>query len=99
MRKYYFRYNMWYCYPCETSKRVEDYGVLSQYVGKLYNRDEIDEIICELITRHPYIEGSMKLEISVMWIDRCKGFYHSFDFINFDYKKQKCGDTAIKFEK
>lgn len=99
MRKYYIDTIMRYCYPYETSKRVEDYGVLSQYIGKFYSRAEIDRIICELVTRHPHVEGSMNLTLSVMCRDKYVEAYHYFDFRNFGYKKQKRGDGAIKFEK
>lgn len=105
-KKYFIDSIMKYCYPNETNKIVDDYGVLSQYMGKYYSRDEIDAIICELITEHPYVSGSFRLEMSVMYIERfntgidgCMGYYHILDFQNFDYKRQKCGDTAIKFEK
>lgn len=99
MRKYYISDIMRYCYPFGISKVVENYGVLSQYIGKFYSRDEIDGIVCELVTRHPYIEGSMKLSVTVMCVDEWEEIYHAFDFKNFDYEKQKRADTAIKFEK
>lgn len=99
MRKYYISDIMRYCYPFGTSKIVENYGALSQYIGKFYSRAEIDRIVCELVTRHPYIEGSMMLSVTVMSCDEYKEIYHAFDFKNFDYEKQERGDTAIKFEK
>lgn len=56
---------MIYCFPYETCERVKDYGVLQKYIDKKYTREEIDKIICEMIAKHPYIEGSMYLKIKI----------------------------------
>lgn len=100
MKKYYINDFITYCYPYETSKPTKDYGVLSQYIGKFYNRDEMDKIICELIMRHPYIEHSMRLKISIMWVEKnTTGYYHIFDFTNDNDEKQSKGSLEIKYEK
>lgn len=100
MKKYYIDDFITYCYPYETRKPTKDYGVLSQYIGKYYNRNKIDKIICELIMKHPYIEHSMRLNISVMWIEgNVNGYYHTFDFTNDNDEKQSKGSLEIKYEK
>lgn len=100
MRKYFIDL-MNYCYPCETDNKVNEFGVLSKYIGKTYNRDEMDKIICELFTRHPYIEGSMWLYIRIMYQERENvfGYYHTLSFTNDNYKKQNKGSLEIKYEK
>ena len=99
MKKYFIDANIRYCYPYKVSKKVEEYGVLSEYIGKRYNRDEIDKIICEMIMKHPYIKGSMFLELLVMWgKDNTYGTYHIFTFKNDNYKEQEKGDLEIKYE-
>lgn len=100
MKTYYIDDFITYCYPYETSKNTKEYGVLKEYIGKTFNRDEIDKIICELITRHPYIENSMYLDIRIMWKEGfASGYYHTFNFANDNDEKQKRGDTIIKYEK
>ena len=100
MKQYFINDFIYYCYPYETSKITKDYGVLSEYIGKYFNRDEADEIICELIMRHPYIEKSMNLQIKMMWKERnITGFYHILDIRNDNYAKQTKGSLEIKYEK
>lgn len=100
MKKYFIDRHMTYCYPYKTRQRVENYGVLAEYIGKYFSRDEMDKIICELIMRHPYIEHSMFLEISIMCGDEsCSGYYHILSFRNDNDETQVCGDMAIKYEK
>lgn len=100
MRKYYIDDCITYCYPYETRNRTEEYGVLKEYIGKTFNRDEIDKIICELITRHPYIENAMSLNIRILWTEGyIGGFYHTFEFSNDNSEKQKRGSLEIKYEK
>lgn len=83
-----------YCYPCETEKKVTDYGVLAKYIGKRFSEREIDKIISEMILRHPYIDNSMSLHLSIMKNHSC---YHILTFRNYDYNKQKKGDSSIKY--
>lgn len=102
MAKMYFISDyVFYCYPYDTSKRTKDYGVISEYIGKQFTRDEIDKIICELITRHPYIDNAMFLEIHVMWKSNKngKGYYHSLKFMNYNHRQQTKGSLEIKYEK
>ena len=100
MKKYFIDNFITYCYPYEVSKVTKDYGVLSEYIGKRYNRDEIDKIICELIMKHPYIEHSMRLELFVMWEEKnVTGYYHILNFKNDNDEKQSKGSLEIKYEK
>lgn len=102
MKKYFIDSYITYCYPYETTRKVNDYGVLSKYIGKYFTRDEVDKIICKLITRHPYIENSMRLEIRIMWNNETmysSGFYHILDFRNDNFENQSKGSLEIKYEK
>ena len=77
MKKYYIDRFIDYCYPHESSRITKCFGVLSEYMGKYFSRNEMDKIICELIMRHPYIENSMHLNISIVWKENdTTGFYH-----------------------
>lgn len=99
-KKYFIDTHITYCYPYDTDKIVEEYGVLSEYIGKCYSREEIDKIICEMITRHPYVQKSMFLKIHVMWRDGCmSGFYHTLTFENDNESNQRRGSAEIKYEK
>ena len=100
MKKYFVEDFITYCYPYDVSRRTKNYGVLSDYIGKYFNRDEIDKIICELITRHPYVENSMRLKLSVQWTDgNTTGYYHILDFVNDNFELQNRGNLEIKYEK
>ena len=100
MKKYFIDDYITYCYPYETRKSTKDYGMLSKYIGKYFNRDEADKIICELIMRHPYIENSMEVELRIMWEEKnITGFYHILNFKNDNFKNQTKGSLEIKYEK
>ena len=100
MKKYFINKIISYCYPFDYSRVTKEYGVLEQYMGKQYNREEIDKIICELITKHPYVEKSMSLDINIMWESgNSIGYYHMLTFENDNYKKQEKSNLVIKFEK
>lgn len=100
MKKYFISSHITYCYPYEVSKKVKEYGVLSEYIGRYYNRDEMDKIICEMIMKHPYIENSMWLNLSVMWKEgNTTGCYHILNFKNDNDEKQRKGSLEIKYEK
>lgn len=100
MKKYFIDSHMSYCYPYEVSKKVEDYGVLSKYIGNYYSRDEMDKIICNLIMNHPYIDGAMWLMLSANWKEgNTVGYYHILNFTNHNEKHQRKGSLEIKFEK
>ena len=63
-------------------------------------KKEIDKIICELITRHPYVENAMRLKLSVQWTDgNITGYYHILDFDNDNFEQQNRGNLEIKYEK
>ena len=87
-----------YCYPYGTDQTVKEqnYGVLSNYIGKKFTRDEMDQIIAEMVVKHPYIENSMHLHLAVM---RNRSYYYILDFHNYDYDKQDQGEMNIKYEK
>lgn len=96
MEKYYINEkSIRFHYPYETDKRVSDYGVLSEYIGKSFSRKEMDEIIAEMILRHPYVEGSRNLHLAVM---RNQSHYHLLEFHNYKYKAQTKGDGSVKYE-
>lgn len=106
MEEYYYIDDKYitYCYPHGTSKKITTYGVLGQYVGKKYTREEMDKIIAEMVIRHPYIEGSMNVHLNVMKVEIYKGckycsFYHMLNFYNYNFRKQVVENTAIKWEK
>lgn len=100
MKKYYIDNLITYCYPYKGSKSTKNYGVLSKYIGKYFNRSEMDKIICELIMKHPYIENSMFLELSGMWTEgNTTGYYHVLNFENDNCEKQNKGSLEIKYEK
>jgi hypothetical protein len=100
VKKYFISKTISYCYPYDYSRATKDYGILEQYVGIRYSREEMDKIICELITKHPYIENSMNLEINVMWeTENAIGYYHMLSFENDNYEKQIKTDLTIKYEK
>ena len=100
MDKYYIEVNsITYCYPYEVDKRAVDYGVLNKYIGKEFSRKEIDKIIAKMILKHPYIDNSMDLKLSVMRkTEKFKSYYHILNFRNYNYEKQVKGDKTIKYE-
>lgn len=108
MKEYYINEHIAYCYPFEVSKRTKNYGVLNDYIGKYYTQEEIDEIICEMIKKHPYVENSMNIKIEIeRKVERCvngkkrilRELYHILDFRNYNYNNQKRGEIEIKYEK
>lgn len=90
------------CYPYESDKSVktENLGVLSDYMDKTYTRKEIRELMAKLIVQHPYIEGSMRVSISVMRevTNSHIEFYQTLTFENTEHEEQEIGDKEIKFE-
>ena len=91
--------NIRYCYPYDIDRRITDatnYGVLEKYIGKKFTREEIDQIISEMVINHPYIDNSKHLHVSIM---RNRSYYHILDFCNYDYDNQERGDLNIKYEK
>lgn len=88
-------------FPFKTSQLVEDEGVLTSCIERLVSRDMMDEIICELVRRHPYVEGAMYIDVPILWRDDkgYEGFYHRLRFLNDHYTSQLPGNPAIQFEK
>lgn len=96
MEEYYIdEKSIRYYYPFETDKKVVDYGVLAEYIGKKFSRKEMDKIIAEMILRHPYIDNSKRLSLAVM---RNQSYYHILEFRNYNYNKQEKGNESIKYE-
>lgn len=99
MKQYYINEFIYVCYPYESSKLTTEYGVLKPYIGKLLSREQIDVIIAKMITHHPYVEGAMRLEFTVVWTENgVSGDYHRLVFRNDNYKKQSKGNLSIKYE-
>ena len=92
--------NGWFHYPNETSQRIENWGILETYIGKEYTRKEIDVIICEMIMKHPYIDGCKCIEINIEWINErtSRGYYQMLKLTNDNYKKQDIYNNEIKYE-
>jgi len=100
MKKYYINSVISYCYACDYSRITKDYGVLQEYMGKQYTRKQMDKIICELITKRPYVDNSPHLDINIMWgTEKIEGYYFMLTFTNDNYRKQPKGDLTIKYEK
>lgn len=101
MNEYFFidEKSIRYCYPYECDKRTTSYGVLDQYVGNKYTREEMDKIIAEMMIRHPYVAGSMRLNLSIMRFHKGLSFYHSLSFRNYSYLNQEVGNPEIEYEK
>ena len=88
-------------FPSSVSRAIEDEGVLTSYVERLYSREQMDEIICEMVKRHPYVEGALYIDIPILWQDDngVQGFYHRLRFLNDNYTCQIPGNPAVQFEK
>ena len=105
MKRYFIDPYVSYYYPFDVSRHIRksgEFGVLEKYMYKTYTRNEIDKIICELITKHPYIDNSMHLTVRIMWCNNQKiqGYYHILNLINDNYDKQKRKiNPIIKYEK
>lgn len=72
-------------YPSDISRNINRFGVLEQYRDKTYTLKEINAIVAELVTKVPYIPGSMSLKLNVIGV----GYHHMLVFKNYDYKEQK----------
>lgn len=99
-KQYYVDEHITICYPYETSCTIRRYGVLDGIIGERMSQSEIDKVICEMVTRHPYVSGSMRLHLAVMWEDgNVNGYYHIFDFANDRYAEQdKEPRPTIRYE-
>lgn len=95
MRTYYVG-TVCYCFPFETTTYLsyphDDklFGPLLPYMGRDMTEKEADELVSELVLRHPMIKDAMWLEIDVMWRekDTC-GYYHNVIIKNFDGSKKR----------
>lgn len=95
-----------FCYPYKGgSATTAKFGVLRNYYGNLYTQDEIDEIICEMIKRHPYIDNSMDITITISRKfkdddgEESSDMYKCLRFPNYNYEFQERGSMKIKYEK
>ena len=77
-------------YPRETSKRVQNFGVLEQFKDNKYTLREINEIIAELMVKTPFIKGSMEIKLTV---NSNRGYHHILVFKNYEYEKQNREDS------
>lgn len=73
-------------YPFEVSKKVTHFGVLEPYRDQKYTLKEINAIIADLIQKTPYIEGSMRIHMSVK---NGMGYHYILDINNYRYDEQK----------
>lgn len=102
MKQYYFNDYISFRYPEDLSEYVNDWGVLSKYKDKLFTREEMDDIICEMVKRHPYVPHGLTVKIKTLWINEEgeKGYYHILYFTNDDcYEQVKEDVSVIKYEK
>lgn len=74
-------------YPGQISVIAKDCGVLEEYRNNKYTLEEINNIIAKLITRVPYIKGSMDIRMSIM--GKNLGYHHILTFKNYEYKNQE----------
>lgn len=93
--EYYIDERIEFCYPYEPSQYTNISGELQKHIRKMYSRDEMDEIICELIRRHPFIENSMHIKI---YVRHNNNFYHILTFKNDNYEEQQRGSLEVKYE-
>lgn len=99
--KEYYISHVNFIYPNEISQPVEkeNYGILAKYMGKYFDRTEMDKIICELITRHPYVKNAYMLEIETEWrMDSARGRYHNLQFDNDSFEEQRRTKPTVKYE-
>lgn len=87
-------------FPYKPEVPVEDAGVLTGCMERLVSRKRMDEIICQMVKRHPYIEGAVYINVPIVWTDEegNSGLYHEMRFLNDNVTSQLPGNPAIQFE-
>ena len=84
-----------YLFPCCTSRRLSDWGVLNKHKNETYTLQEINKIISDLFLKEPYIQGACNIEISFMWQEKnMSGIHHVISFENYRYKEEKPKKSA-----
>lgn len=96
---YYAISSITYCFPFDTTRSAmnrhgghvygnpDQYGVLAPWIGKQMTEAEADDLLCQLIRKHPFMKDAMYLRIMVTWhaADRdLSGIYQSLSFSNPD---------------
>ena len=68
-------------FPYKPPAPVEDAGVLTGCMERLVSRKRMDEIICQMVKRHPYIEGAVYINVPIIWQDEegNSGLYHEIE--------------------
>lgn len=87
-----------YCFPFGTTQYVpldpqhpsQLCGVLTPYVGKQLTEAEADDLLCELIKKHPLMEGAMHVDVHVMRHDgNVESYYQTITSRNYQHDQQK----------
>lgn len=93
-----------YCFPYETQDTIYNYhnrslygrpplyGVLAPYlyVNRTMSEKEADDFLCEVIRRHPFVEGAMWLDILVEWFENnTSGIYHKLHIRNPNHSSER----------
>ena len=96
---YYTISSISYCFPFDITHPVMSrhggcthgnpdlYGVLAPWIGKKMTEAEADDLLCQLIRKHPFMKDAMNLSVLVAWhaADRdLSGIYQSLSFSNPD---------------
>lgn len=94
---YYTISSIDYCFPFDISRPVMSrhggcikgnpdlYGVLAPWIGQQMTEAEADELLCQLIRKHPFMSDAMYLRVLVIWHDTNRGrsgIYQSLEFDN-----------------
>ena len=90
MTRYYIA-NITTCFPFQARQRVneENWGVFAKYYGQNMIEAEIDNVICEIIKKHPFIENAMWLEFHIEWLDdKYISIYHNIMIRNNNYPRE-----------
>lgn len=86
-------------FPCNTrisSRLPIKYGVLEKYAGIPFDRDTMDDIICDIIKKHPYIPGVISLKIAIKQTRRgVDSYYHILIMNNDNYASQEISNTIV----
>lgn len=95
---YYTLSSISYVFPFDTTKYlINSYqksepsneqlvlcGVLAPYIKKKMTEKEADELLSEIIMRHPFIKGAMSIEIQIQYhTNQTTGYYQILTIKNF----------------
>ena len=96
---YYCIDTVQFCMPCEAPEYLymrtrknphlnlsSYYGILAPYIGRKMTMAECDDLICQLIKGHPFMENAMDIEVNfVKTNDSSTEYYHCLRFDNPNY--------------